>query len=435
MYAVSHLRLMFERPRGTRDFSPEHMTKFRHVEQVFTATARSFGFREVLTPTFEDLGLFVARSGPGVIEELYAFKDKAGRDLALRPEFTASVIRYYLKELRTLPKPIKVYSFGPLFRYEEPQKGRFREHWQLSCEVIGAPLLEADAELISLAMRCFQNLGVKERRLRIGHIGLLREFLKGQTQDIQERILHALDKRDSPRLQQELTAAGLQEHEIALTELVALKGGAAVLDQARNLLGVESREWSDYLVHLRDRLLAHGLRDEEIQFDLGVIRGLAYYTGMVFELDCPNLGAEKQIGGGGSYALAETFGGEAVPTSGFGLGVDRAIMAGEAEGLSFPRPTLDLYIVPVGEKMREQALSVTERFRKEGFSCDFDMTGRGPSKNLDYANAVGASFCLILGEREWAKGTVALKDMASGEQTEMTVEKISAAIRSPRRST
>src|SRR5213594_5030536 len=135
---------MFERPRGTNDWGPEDMAKRRFVESRFIQLAESFGFREVSTPTFESLELFTRKSGPGIVKELYAFKDKGGRDVALRPEFTASIVRFYLSELRNLPKPIKVYTVGSVFRYEEPQKGRHREFTQFNAEIIGAPALPGD---------------------------------------------------------------------------------------------------------------------------------------------------------------------------------------------------------------------------------------------------------------------------------------------------
>ena len=307
LMAPAHPPPMIERPRGTRDLDPVYLARHGHVAAAFRRTAESFGCREVLPPTFEPLELFHAKAGPGIEREMYGFKDKGGRDLVLRPEFTAGVLRYYVNELRNAPKPIKLYSVGPVFRYEEPQKGRYREFWQYSCEVLGGAPLGADAEAIALAVRSIRNTGVRQVETRIGHIGMLRSFLKVPKAS-QNEILHALDKRNFEALHTELDREGLRDVEATLRDLIALRGGPEVLAKASDLLGGVGGEGFDHLRQILERLAAYGIR-EQIVFDMGIIRGLAYYTGMVFQIHSPNLGAEDQVGGGGSYALAELFGG------------------------------------------------------------------------------------------------------------------------------
>src|SRR5438128_4479124 len=174
IYAASP---MVERASGNNDWGPQDMAKRRFVESRFVQLAESFGFREVSTPTFESLELFTAKSGPGIVRELYAFKDQGGRDLALRPEFTASVLRFYVSSLRSLPKPVKVYSTGNVFRYEEPQKGRYREFFQVNAEVIGGAPLPSDAEVLALAIGTMRSLALNEVKARIGNIGILRDYL------------------------------------------------------------------------------------------------------------------------------------------------------------------------------------------------------------------------------------------------------------------
>src|SRR6266540_2841182 len=203
---------MVERPRGTRDLDPAYLARHGHVESAFRRTAVSFGYREALPPTFESLELFHAKAGPGIEGEMYVFKDKGGRDLVLRPEFTAGILRYYVNDLRSAPKPIKLFSIGPAFRYEEPQKGRYREFWQFSCELLGASPVDGDAETIALAVQSIRATGVRRIETRIGHIGMLRAFLK-VPKDAQGQILHALDKRDFAKLHAELDKAGLLDVE------------------------------------------------------------------------------------------------------------------------------------------------------------------------------------------------------------------------------
>ncbi len=419
---------MFERPRGTNDWGPDDMAKRRFVESAFVKAAEGFGFREIQTPIFETLDLFAAKSGPGVVEELYAFKDKGGRDLALRPEFTASILRFYVAELRSLPKPVKVYCHGPAFRYEEPQKGRYREFEQVDVEIIGGATLPSDAEVLALAVGTMRAIGLKQVRARIGHIGMLRAYLPFGPAD-QASVLHALDKKNFAMLEEELKRLQGTDLLDPLKRLVALHGDASVLDQAKEILGGQGAESFDYLRKLAGQLGAYGVDTSDYEFDMGVVRGLDYYTGMVFEIDSPNLGAEKQVGGGGAYTLAEVFGGEAVFQTGFALGVDRLVMAAEAEGVFGAPKGVDAYVVPIGDATRTRALEILASLRAAGLRADIDLLGRGPSKNLDYANAIHARYAVLVGERELKAEKVSLRNLASGEQREVPVGLLAEEIR------
>jgi histidyl-tRNA synthetase len=353
-----------------------------------------------------------------VVDELYAFKDKGGRDLALRPEFTASIVRFYVNELRSLPKPVKVYCYGPAYRYEEPQKGRHREFEQLDAEIIGGAPLASDAEVIALALETMRAIGLKRIRARIGHIGMLRAFLPFGPAD-QANVLHALDKKNFPVLKDELERLGRPELAGILERLAGLHGDASVLDEAKDLLGGKGGEAFNYLRKVAELLGHYGIASSEYEFDMGVVRGLDYYTGLVFELDSPNLGAEKQVGGAGAYTLAEVFGGESVAQTGFALGVDRLVLAAEAEGVFGPSSGLDAYVVPIGDALRGRALEIVTTLRAAGLRADMDLVGRGPSKNLDYANATGARYAVLVGERELKGEKVGLRNLKSGEQREV----------------
>src|SRR5213596_3628220 len=419
---------MFERPRGTNDWGPEEMAKRRFVESRFIQLAESFGFREVSTPTFESLDLFTAKSGPGIVRELYAFKDQGGRDLALRPEFTASILRFYVSSLRSLPKPLKLYTAGNAFRYEEPQKGRYREFYQLNAEIIGGATLPSDAEALALAIGTMRAIGLKQVKARIGNIGILRSYLPLPRAD-QGVVLHSLDKRNFPMLDAELARLGRKDFAAPLRKLVELSGDATVLNDAGKVLGESAKEGLDYLRDLAGLLDDYGISRSDYAFDMGVVRGLDYYTGMVFEIDSPNLGAEKQVGGGGAYRLAEVFGGEAVAQTGFALGLDRLVMSAEAERTIEPPRPLDAYVVPVGDGSRKKAIQILTSLRAAGLGADIDLIGRGPSKNLDYANAIGARFAVILGERELKQGRATLREMANGVQREIAIEDLVDAVR------
>ena len=426
IYAASP---MFERPRGTNDWGPEDMAKRRFVESRFVQLAESFGFREVSTPTFESLDLFTAKSGQTIVRELYAFKDQGGRDLALRPEFTASILRFYVSDLRSRPKPIKVYTTGNVFRYEEPQKGRYREFFQLNAEIIGGATLPSDADVLALAIGTMRAIGLKQVKARIGNIGILRGYLPFEPAD-QAVVLHSLDKRNFAMLDAELARLGRTDLGEPLRKVVGLSGGVEILEQAEKLLGRAGKEGLEYLRQLAGLLAANGVGSSDYAFDMGVVRGLDYYTGMVFEIDSPNLGAEKQVGGGGAYSLAEVFGGERVAQTGFALGLDRLVMAAEAEGTTEAAQALDAYVIPIGNEMRKRASQVVSMLRGARLRADIDLMGRGPTKNLDYANAVGARTAVLVGEKEAKAGAVALRDMKSGAQRDVPLDSLIEAIRS-----
>ncbi|MFQ5839050.1 MAG: histidine--tRNA ligase, partial [Thermoplasmata archaeon] len=408
---------MIDRPKGTRDFGPEEMARRRHLEWAFSRVAWRFGYQEVATPTFEHAELFIAKSGPGIVEEMYTFKDKGGRELALRPELTAPVIRFYINELQSRPKPLKVYYLGSCYRYDEPQFGRYREFHQFGVEILGGAPLDSDVEVIATAVEAVREAGLKGFQVRVGHIGLIRDLLLVDPSR-KAGIINLLDKRDLEGLKQQLDAAGIADMTDILLELVGLRGGAEVLDRVSKILkdhsGEIETEALEYLRTLGDRLSLYGI--EDVVYDLGVVRGLDYYTGMVFEIHFDPLGAASQICGGGAYSLTDVFGGEPLPTTGFGMGFDRVLLALEKSKVELPAAVLDVFVIPVGDHMRDAGYQVLRLIRQTGASADVDLVGRGPSKNLEFANALRSRYAVLVGEREWKEGKVALKDMQSGDQ-------------------
>jgi len=281
---------------------------------------------------------------------------------------------------------------------------------------------------LALAIGTMRAIGLKQVRARIGNIGILRSFLPFPPAD-QSVVLHALDKRNFPMLEAELVRLGRKDLASPLRKIVELSGDASVLTEAGKVLGGTAKEGLDYLRDIAGLLDDYGISRSDYAFDMGVVRGLDYYTGMVFEIDSPNLGAEKQVGGGGAYRLAEVFGGEPVAQTGFALGLDRLVMAAEAEGtIEAPRP-LDAYIVPVGDAARKKATQVLTSLRAAGLGADIDLVGRGPSKNLDYANTIGARFAVLLGERELKAGRATVREMATGAQREVALDDLVDAVR------
>lgn len=410
---------MIQRPRGTRDFLPTEMEHRRAVERCMRETASLWGYREVCTPEFEELELFTARSGEGIIGEMYVFEDKGGRMMALRPEVTAAVQRMYLNEAKVAPKPLRWCYFADCFRYERPQKGRYRQFWQFGVELIGADTAVADAEVIMLASEILGSTGINFS-LHVGHLNFMKSLLSDMPAGEQRAAMRYLDKKDYPGLKGYLQVSGRGD----LYEPLAALPGCRTLDEVTSLTGniPEIEKVTEILDILDDA-------GTTCTLDPGIARGLDYYTGTVFEAFADNLGAENQILGGGAYRLAQVLGGDDVPSSGFAVGFDRVMVAiGESKETS--GKAVVIVYTPTG---RSHAIKVAEEFRARGIRVELDVMGRGIGAQITHASK-SVKVIIIAGEREAKAGTVTLKDLESGEQAELTISEAvqEVEIRGPR---
>lgn len=418
---------MIQKPRGTRDFAPQEMGMRREIENLLRQEFENFGFREISTPTFEHAELFIQRSGENIIDQMYVFKDKGGRSMALRPELTAPAIRFYMSDLQDCPKPLKLYYFGNAFRYERPQYGRFREFWHFGAELIGGKSLESDAEAVGLAVSSLKHAGLENFVVRIGHVGFLRALFKseGIIGEKKTQCMQLIDKGDFASLSLKLKELGLNEQfEKKLLTLIKLKGGVEVLDEAEEMTRGNKEALSQilYLREMLDLLELYQMNDCFI--DLSVARGLDYYTGMVFEIDVQRLGAEKQVCGGGSYSLTNLFKAEPICSTGFAIGFDRLILALQKQGFAAPRKLISTYIVPIEEEPRKTAYAILSMLRENGISADIDLMHRTPSKCLKYADAIGAKRVVIIGKKELADESVTIRDMNTGKQEKVKIKEL-----------
>lgn len=420
---------MFQVPRGTRDFTPEEMEKRRYIEHNMAATFTSFGYGEIQTPTFENLELFIAKSGESIINELYAFTDKGGRELALRPELTAPVIRCYVERLQMEPKPLKLFYFGNCYRYDRPQKGRYREFQQAGCEVIGVDTAEAVAELLALAFTLLKNIGLKNVRINIGNLTIISAIFKklNLLKDDQKILLPLIDKSQFDDLTVSLRDCGVSEKDAE--KFISILQTSDI-NEIRSFIDDDSDAMKE--LHSMETildLLKNAFHITEYDIKLSIVRGLDYYKGLVFEIDAPVLGAEKQLCGGGSYELVSLFGGTEVPTYGFAVGFDRTILALEAEGFMFPPLKLDVYIIPVNQNMICTSIEIAQQLRSQGFSVDFDQLQRGIGKSLKYADSKYVEKVIIVGPKELEKKTVTLRDMKIGNQEIVSIAEISTKLK------
>ncbi len=400
------------RPRGTRDFLPADTARRRYVESVMRDVARKWGYSEIITPTFEHLDLFTLKSGEGIIGELYNFTDKGGREMTLRPELTAPVMRLYINELQPFPKPLKLFYFENCFRYERPQKGRFREFWQFGVELIGSGKPDSDAEVIALADAMLKAIGVKGD-MKLGNLAVIRTLLSGLEPEIVSKVMRLVDKKEYAGLEALLEDIGAEEQlKSDLFHLIKLEGRHILPEVIKIVGNIPELVSFERTLKLLD---AYGV---DYSLDFGIARGLDYYTGMVFEIYAEGLGAQKQVCGGGSYQLIQLFGGGDVPSTGFGIGFDRIM---EICPLIPPAPkTIMLISKP---DVHLEAIGFVNELRKY-VTVHTDLMERNFKVQLSYANTINADYVVIVGEKELEAGKLTLRDMVSGEQELLTLEEI-----------
>lgn len=430
----------FQAPKGTRDFLPADMALRRHVESVWRSVSVAHGFDEVDGPTYEHLELYTVKSGPGIVSELFSFRRAGGEtDYALRPEFTPTLARMVAANAATLPKPVKWFCIPAMFRAERPQRGRLREHLQWNVDLVGDDSPRADAEVVAVGLASLDRLGLDptQARLRLSHRGLvvaLLESLCGLTEERREEGLQLLDRREKiapDAFARQAEAIGIDAEALGrfdevgalrapLAEIVAHPAGVVGAAAAARLTG--SAGWEELLA-LAEQLDRADCTDW-CDLDLSIVRGLAYYTGCVFEVHEAR-GRERAIAGGGRYdRLVELFGGPPTPAVGFAMGdvVIRLVL--EEHGLLddpaayLPRP--DLFVVNARED-EEPRDRLVARLRRAGLHVRHGYRAtRNVGKLLGEASKARARLAVILG-REWDEGRVVLKDLEAGTQEEIAV--------------
>lgn len=411
------------RPRGTRDILPEEQPLWRHAVGRVDDACERFGYRRLTTPTFEAASLFLRGVGEGTElrdEQMYVFRDPGGEELALRAEGTAPFVRAYLElGMRVLPQPVKLYGIMEVFRFERPQAGRFREHRQWNVEAIGEADPALDAEVISLAWTTLQEMGLGRLSLQLNSIGdsacrpgylqRLVEHYRGHVKEICPNCRRRLEI--NPLRVLDCKEAGCQ----------AVIAGAP---QSADYLCAACKEHFD---RLRDFLSAMDLPFSQNHL---LVRGLDYYTRTVFEIWVEGIGAQNALGGGGRYdGLAEQLGGPPTPGVGFGVGLDRVVLALQEQGLEVgqpPRP--QVYLAHLGLQAATEAGRLALQLRRTGYRVEMAFGQRSLKAQLRAADRGGAAVTLILGEEESRRGTVVVRDMAASDQWELSREEVFAKL-------
>jgi len=424
----------FKTIRGMRDFLPEEAAMLRFIERKAREVAKLYGYKEIITPVVESYELLAAKAGEEVRSRMYVFKDLGERMVALRPEFTASVARLAATTLRNKPKPLRLYCIGSLYRYDEPQKGRFREFWQSNFELMGSEKPEADAEIILLTNRLMEAIGLKGYSFKINNIGIIRGILnEGKlSEEIQNRAFQLMDKRMYDDALSIIKNAGISDKWLkTLKQLLEIKGNNVqnVIGEAEKLLQ-NSDEALKPLKKLEKILeIVLSTQNLNITIDAGFARGLEYYTGMIFEVYVPEL--DIAIAGGGRYdRLVETLGGEPTPAVGVAHGLDRIMLALQEQGASLDfKEECKVAVVPVSENLTIEATKISERLRSEGIPSEMEVMGRKISKSLGDADRRGIPYVVIVGEKELEEEAVTLRDMRRKEQKVVKIDEIAQKIK------
>ncbi|WP_295722511.1 histidine--tRNA ligase [uncultured Methanobrevibacter sp.] len=426
----------FTRPRGTRDFLFDEMRQRSEAENTLREVFENYGYGEVKTPLFEELKLFTTKSGEEIIDQLYNFKDKSDRELALRPEVTAAISRLYINEMSKTAKPIKLYYYGSCFRYERPQKGRFRQFWQFGCELIGAKSPEGEGEVISMANESIIKLGITTAEIHINHLGIIRGLFEhfGIDKEKSREVMVVVDKGDKQLLEDALKGDEpiIDNEELAdiLLVLIDMVGDSSIFEDIKNLVFdyEECRTALDELQELITTLKSFNVLNYNI--NLGVARGLDYYTGIVFEIYVPELGSQKQVCGGGTYSLIKLFGGEDVVSTGFAFGFDRLMDAIEACGnLPTVKPKVDVYVAPISDDTRQLSYTIAQNLRCENIKTEIDLSRKKFKKLLSYANNLGVRFTVLVGSKDVENNQVTIKNMQTGYQELIDIDNILSYIK------
>ena len=403
--------MAISRPKGTNDFLPEDTYKWQYVENILRVLAAQYGFQEIRTPVFEATELFLRGVGETtdiVNKEMYTFTDKGDRSMTLRPENTASTARAFIEhKMYGLPQPVKLYYMGPMFRYERPQKGRFRQFHQFGIEAFGSMDPALDSEVIALAMEFYKRLGLSGLKVRLNSVGCpkCRAEHKAKLQDMLRPHLDELCGDCKSRF---------EKNPLRIFDCKNEKC-QALIDGAPTIADCLCDECRDHFEKVKIYLTAAGIPYE---IDPRLVRGLDYYTKTAFEIILTEIGAQSAICGGGRYdGLIKDIGGDSTPGVGFALGLERVFAALAAHDIEIPAPGgADVYFIALGEAARKAAFSWLTASRGKGFRAEMDYMARSFKAQMKAADREKARYVVIAGENELEKDEIILKNMTDSSQ-------------------
>jgi histidyl-tRNA synthetase len=420
----------FQPVRGMRDLLDQDADTLNYIICKARETAFLYGFKEAITPIVEPFELLNAKSGEEIRQRMFIFEDLGGRKVSLRPEFTASIARLVTTTLKNEPKPLRLFSAGSVYRYDEPQRGRYREFWQANFELIGSNRPEADAEIILIANQLLRNAGINSFALKLGHVGVIRGILTKESIDdkTQNAVLQRMDKKEYEAAFSLITSEKCRDFLRGLLDLRCNTALETVEKMREYVKGCEkAADAVENLSAILNIITESGCEIGAV--DPAFARGLEYYTGMIFELYVPEL--EIALGGGGRYdKLIEAFGGEPTPAVGVAAGIDRISLAMQTQKTALiKQKTRKVTVIPIKEAQKCEASKIAQLLRNEGVSAELEIMGRKMAKALEDADKRQADYAVIVGERELKEGKVVVKDLAKRSQEEIEITKLAEKVR------
>ena len=410
---------MYQAPRGTSDILPEEQKYWRYVEQKAAYYCQLFGYERIDTPIFEDTNLFSRSAGEFtdvVQKEMYTFNDRSGNSLTLKPEGTPAVCRAYIQHgFHNLPHPVKLYYISPIFRYERPQAGRYRQHYQFGCEAIGDDDSSMDAELINIAWQLYMSLGIGNLSISLNSIGCK----KCRPEYLNELKKHYSEHSD--KLCADCNTR-LINNPMRLLDCKQARC-QPVADSAPVYIDYLCSECNNHFTQLQKYL---NLLEIPFNINHRLVRGFDYYTRTVFEVQPEKEGSQSSVGGGGRYDyLIEELGGKPTPAVGFGSGIERIVLNLKRQDIDIPPiPEPDVFLAYIGNNAGEAAIKLASDLREVGIGVIKAGSNKSLKAQLRQANTIGVHHSLIIGDEEVDKGTVILRDMINATQQSVTVDQL-----------
>ena len=411
-------------PRGMKDFDSNEMTKIEFVRQKFLETAEIFGFKLMEPSPIELLSVLEAKSGPSIKDEIYQFKDKGDREVALRFDFTVGLTRYTASQ-KTLKLPVRFSSFGGVWRYDEPQKGRYRFFHQWNIETFGNLNLDYDAEIIEFTSRFFDNLTLQNIVIDINHRKLVESYIiqvleSNETSSLTDmfRAVDKIQKKSKNEILQEYKQKGYSSEKLEkILEFSSIKGTPLEIQQNFDTSGLDG--W-DELCTLYDSLKNIGI--DNIRINFGIVRGLDYYSGIVFEAFDTTSDLGALVGGGRYDSLPNVFGRDDLGATGVAGGVERIILRLDAQGISCTTSNETISVLYVNDELKPRAIECASRLRKLGISTSVDLTGKSLKKQMEIST--NSKFCVIFAPKEFSEEQIVLRNMTDRTERKISIKEL-----------
>jgi histidyl-tRNA synthetase len=413
-----------------KDFESSEQSKIEYVRQKFLETCKIFGFNFMTPSPIELVSVIEAKSGPTIRDEIYFFKDKGDREVALRFDFTVGLTRYIVSQ-KSLKLPAKIAAFGGVWRYDEPQKGRYRYFHQWDLEIYGKPSLESDAEIIEFTSKFFSKLNLKNIIIDISHRKLVETVVAKVFQSNDSHLIgdifRAIDKtqkKEKNEILQEYQQKGYSKEKLEkILEFSKIKGQPQEVEGAYNMSGIEAWvELKDIFLSLKNRGV------DNIRVNFGIVRGLDYYSGVVYEAFDTSSDVGALVGGGRYDSLPKAFGRDDLGATGVAGGVERIILSLESQGLQRMDSNPQISVLFINEEMLKPAINITSKLRQLGLATDIDLIGRSFKKQME--NASNSKFVVIVAPKEYSMNQVVIKDMNSGKETLVSIDLLFSDARS-----